>query len=269
MTDVPAFIPPANPPYLGSVSVPAHALKAGTNGNIGPRSINQPCCVSDDSITVRNVLAFSGGQDPQPYTFVKQSDLTGAADSLERALSPTAKGLLQKQVRPNEMPVSPIQCAREVDADHAANERVVRVRVTVALTCGGWVFDSVAARSIAAALLQGEVLKRLGTNYALVGNVSTTFQQVALKDVKQGVIFLLIRAGGLWVYQFSNTQKLSLVRLIVGKSQEEARTLLLKQEGVSQVDIQTAWWVPWIIRDRLPENNDHITLNIVMIKNNG
>jgi serine/threonine protein kinase len=266
VTNVPAYIPPANPPYLGSVSVPAYALKAGTSGNIGAGSINQPCCASDDSITVRNLLAFSVGQDPQPYIFVKQSDITGAADSLERELRPTAEGLLHKQVLPNEMLVPPVQCIWNVDSDHAVNERVKRVKVTVAVTCGEWVFNSDAARLITSTLLMEEALKRFGTNYALTGNVSTIFQQVALKNAKQGMIFLLIRAGGLWVYQFSNAQKRFLARLIAGKSQDDARTQLLIQIGVSQVDFQIPWWVLWIIKDRLPDNVDHIMIDIVTIR---
>ena len=262
VTNVSAVIPPTNPPYLGSVSIPAHALNAGTSGNIAAGSINQTCCVGDNSITVRNPLPFSGGQDPQPFTFVKQSDITGAADSLERALKPEAQASLQKQVRPNEMVVPSLQCLRKVDANHTANERVTNVQVTVAVTCSEWVFDRDAAHLIASGLLMEDALKRLGTNYALAGNVVTSFQQVILKDAKQGIIFLLIRAGGLWVYRFTTAQKRLLARLIADKSQEDARALLLMQGGVSRVTIQAPWWVPWIIRDRLPKDVNHITIDI-------
>lgn len=263
VTDVSTIIPPINPPYLGSASVPAHALNVGVRGNIKADSINQPCCVTNNSIIVTNVSAFSGGQDPQPYHFVKQSDINGAVNSLELVLRPTALRLWQEQVRPGETLVASVQCGSKVISDHAVNQKATKVKVTVTLTCKGEVYDNVRASSIAGALFKADTLKRLGGSYILAKNPIITFLQAILIDAKYGTISLLVRVSGLWFYHFSNMQKLNLIKLIAGRRQEEARELLLKQPGVAKVDIQTPWWVPWIIRDSLPISVNNITLNII------
>ncbi len=263
VTDAPTIIPPINPPYLGSASVSAHALNVGVRGNIKAASINQPCCVRNNSIIVTNVSAFSGGQDPQPYNFVKQSDINGAVNSLELTLKPSTQRLVQEQVRPGETLVATVQCRSKVISDPAVNQRATKVKVTVTLTCNGEVYDKLRASSIVDALFKADTLKRLGADYMLAKNAVITFLQVILIDAKYGTISLLARASGLWFYHFSNIQKLRVIELIAGRRQEEARELLLRQPGVSKVDIQTPWWVPWIIRDSLPTTVNNITLTIV------
>ena len=46
----------------------------------------------------------------------------------------------------------------------------------------------------------------------------------------------MAKAQGVWVYQFDATAKTNLAKLIVGKAQNDATTLLLQQAGVSKVD---------------------------------
>lgn len=260
VTDVDALIPPANPPYLGSVTVPSHALNVGKAGNIEANNINQICCSSDNSITVKNLSPFNGGQDPQIYSFVRQSDIDGAANTLEVSSKPKALTLLQEQVRPNEMLLATIQCSRNEISDPRPDEMATTVNVTITVTCKSEVFDNAAATSITINLLKADLNKCLEGTYVLKGHILTSVLEATLADAKQGTIALLIRVEGFWIFQFSNAQKQKLVRLIAGKNRKDAHDLLLEQTGVSNVDIQTPWWVPWIMRDTLPTNTNSITL---------
>jgi VCBS repeat-containing protein len=54
----------------------------------------------------------------------------------------------------------------------------------------------------------------------------------------QNVITLTVLAEGVWVYQFNATQLNALRRLVVGKTQQDAQSVLLKQSGVHQTSIQ-------------------------------
>ena len=259
-TDEVAVIPPSDPPYLGSVVVPAHAISAGSKGNIAKDSIDQLCCSDNQSITVKNLSAFSGGQDPQPYTFVQQSDIDRAANLLEIPMKVHAQTLLLTQMRRNEGLLDSMQCARKVYPDHQPNDRVATFRITMTLTCSGEVFDQDSAKSIAIALLKADAAKSLGVNYILTGAITPNFLKPTLKESEPRIKELHTKAQGIWTYQFKPVTRDKLAQLIAGKSEKDARTLLLREPGISRVDIQTPWWVPWIVRNSLPANSNRISL---------
>ena len=79
VTDVPAVIPASNPPIEGEVTVPAHAVVIGPQGNIAPLDLNGLCCMA--GISVKNTAAFHDGQDAYDYPMVTQSDIDQAAGS--------------------------------------------------------------------------------------------------------------------------------------------------------------------------------------------
>ena len=89
-------------------------------------------------------------------------------------------------------------------------------------------------RPIAANLLKGEADKDTGGNYALSGNVLSSITSVTADST--GNLTVLTKAQGVWVYQFDATAKTTLAKLIVGKTQNDATTILLQQAGVSKVD---------------------------------
>jgi hypothetical protein len=68
-----------------------------------------------------------------------------------------------------------------------------------------------------------------------IGHVVTTMQQATLGN--KAAITLLVFTEGLWVYQFDQKQIHTLRNLIVGKSQDNAQSLLLKQQGVDKTSI--------------------------------
>ena len=230
-----AIIPAAHPPTEGLVTVNAQAVQPGSAGNINALTINQSCCVS--GVTVQNTAPFTGGQDPQNFTVVSQSDIDGAAKPLENTLTPEAQKSVKGQIHPNEQLVNSLQCTPNVTSDHNAGDRATNVTVTVKVTCSGEVYDQQAAQLIASNLLKQQAAKTPGPGYALVGDLTTKVTQVMVTDPKKGTLLLQVKAEGIWVFQFGAAQKQALANLIAGKSKQNALALLVKQPGVAKADI--------------------------------
>ncbi|HLH61046.1 MAG TPA: hypothetical protein VKV20_05125 [Ktedonobacteraceae bacterium] len=230
-----AVIPAANPPTEGSVTVSARAVQAGVSGNINAFDVNGTCCLS--GVTVQNRGAFSGGQNASTYTAVQQSDIDGAAAPLKTSQTKSAQKAFQAEIKSNEKLVNPAQCSTNVISNHKAGDRATSVTVSVTATCSGEVYDQAGAKTLAAGLLKAEAQKNLGSNYMLLNNnVVTNITAASIID-KQGTVSLNVSAEGIWVYQFSDATKQNLAKLIAGKSEAEAKTLLLQQPGVSDVQI--------------------------------
>ncbi len=234
--DIPAASTPPNS-HAGSASVSAHAAAIGPAGNIAALTIDGTCCSTDGSIFAKNIAAFSGGQDPQNFTVVSQSDIDGAAKPLENALTPEAQNTVKSQIHPNEKLVNSLQCTPNVTSDHNAGDRATNVTVTVKVTCSGEVYDQQAAQLIASNLLKQQAAKTPGPGYALVGDLTTKVTQVMVTDPKKGTLLLQVKAEGIWVFQFSDAQKQALANLIAGKSKQNALALLVKQPGIAKADI--------------------------------
>jgi VCBS repeat-containing protein len=49
------------------------------------------------------------------------------------------------------------------------------------------------------------------------------------------VVTILVKAEGIWVFQFDQAKKTALAKLIAGKSKKDAQALLAQQDGVAQV----------------------------------
>ena len=231
--DILAYIPAANPNNgFGRVTVPAHAITSGSRGNIRAFDFSNMICCANSSVEVSNTVMFSGGQDPQKYTAVQQSDIDNAANPLKQPLSQTALSSLNGQKHANEQFVNTPSCSTKVTSNHNAGDKATSVTVTVSSTCSGEVYDQLSARTIAADLLKTEKDKS-NVGYALTGNILTTITR-AIAD-KSGKVTLFINAQGLWVYQFSNAQKSQMASQIAGKTQNQATAFLAVQQGVSKV----------------------------------
>src|SRR5258708_20804139 len=83
-TDQGVTIPATNPPLLGVATVPAHAVVAGSQGNIQPYAINQ---MYGSSITIKNLGAFQGGQDAYTEQVVTPDDTVKALESAREQLT--------------------------------------------------------------------------------------------------------------------------------------------------------------------------------------
>ncbi len=91
---IPAENTATNPPSNGEASVSAHAMMAGSEGNIQAGAIN---AVYGPSLYIKNLAAFAGGQDAYTKQYVTSGDTTTALTAARYLL--TAKqplGLLAK-----------------------------------------------------------------------------------------------------------------------------------------------------------------------------
>ncbi len=258
-------IPAGSPGIFGVKSVSAYATPGGTSGNIAAGTINQYCCSSDSSISVKNLTAFTGGQDAQHYTIVAQSDIDGAANALETSLTQSAQTALQKQVHSDEQLVAPAQCMDKVTSDHNAGDRASNVTVTVTATCTGETYDQKAALGLAADLLKKDASTDPGAGYQLVGTLVTTVTSAKVVDTQKGTIALQVKAEGIWVYQFTDAQKQMLANLIKGKSKKDALAALSMQPGVAKVNGVAKVSINISNGDTLPTDTSQITINIVPV----
>jgi len=236
--DTAVTIPAASGSTPGQRAVPARAVDAGINGDIAANDIAQSCCAA--GISVKNTDKFSGGQDTQYYAVVQQSDIDGAAKTLEASLTQSAQTALQSQLATNERFISPAQCSSNVTSNVPAGSKVTNVTVAVAVNCEGEVYNQRAVKTMVAVLLSREAEANLGAHYALVGNVVAEVTQAAVIDTSQGTTALLVKAEGVWVYRFSPAETRELVRMILGKSRQGAVNILLKQAGVANIAMQVS-----------------------------
>ncbi len=224
---IPATVPGG---LQGSATVQAHAAAGGTSGNIAAGVIDRTCCSTDNAIFVNNKSAFTGGQDPQNYTFVQASDIQGAVSVLEPPLVTQAQSALKSQIKSNEQAAGSTTCSPSVAQNQNAGDKASSVTVTVTVTCRAEVYDQKGTLALVTNLLKTRATNDYGPNYALVGNIVT---QATVQGVNNGVVNLLVSAKGIWAYQFTDARQLALKKLIVGKSVADAAAILKSQEGVA------------------------------------
>lgn len=256
VTDTDVTIPGNNPPSLGQSQVTAHAVTPGTKGNIPALDFNNvPCCMP--GILVSNPNGFGGGQNAQSYTYVQQSDIDNATTTLASTLTARTLPVVQKQVRAGEQLVSSPACSPDITSDHSAGDRAATFNVSVMVICTGAVYNRDEADMLAANLLKSDPSLYPGANFVPVGNIVTTVRNAILNA--NGTISLQVFAEGIWAYQFSDAQLHTLLRLIAGKTQSEANSLLKDQAGVNKITIQLYGGDG----HTLPSDTSHITLSVL------
>jgi hypothetical protein len=244
ITDAPAVIPAAVPNVsFGNVTVSAHAATTGAVGNIAAGAVSGTCCSASNSITVRNNNAFTGGQDAKNYNFVQQGDVNAFISTAKTQLTQQANSALKGQLKSGEQLASATNCPFTYQSSNQIGdqgENIPSTQVTVTVTCKAEAYDQNGMNTLVANLLQQKAKDTLGTdanNYAEQGTpiIHSQVQQI---NPDQSVS-LIVSAEGLWVYQFSNDQKLQLAKLIAGKAVDAAKTLLTAQMGVQDATIST------------------------------
>ncbi|BCL84459.1 hypothetical protein ccbrp13_69240 [Ktedonobacteria bacterium brp13] len=241
-------------PQASFQTVNAHVTTAGAVGNLAAGAINTPCCAA----SIRAVSnAFRGGQDPVAYTYVQQSDVDGVVNPLVNMLAQQAKTSFNRQLHANERLAGNPVCTQNTDVPKnqigPQGSGISSVQVTVSASCTGVVYDYQGAQSVTQQRLQAQATKDLGANYKLIGNVLP-----AVKNVTQqgNSVTMLTDADGVWVYQFSDSQKQHLAKLLAGKKLADAKSLLAQQTGVQASDIKLN------SGDTFPTDPSQITIDI-------
>ncbi|RAQ94690.1 serine/threonine-protein kinase [Thermogemmatispora tikiterensis] len=238
-------------------TVPAHVLQPGSLGNLPAGALNQYCC--DQALAIQAINGpFTGGQDPQPYTYVQRSDLDNAANPLKAGLLQQAQQQLLQQAHSGERVVGP-DCSTSIKSDHQIGDHASSVTVSVSATCNGAAYTPQAALDLGAALLRQEAARHPGAGYSLDGQISTTIADASLSSTatnQSAGAIITVKAQGRWTYQFNEAARQRLSQLIAGKPKSMALQLLQQQPGVSRASISIARSDP----DRLPTDPGQITI---------
>ncbi len=236
ITDQAATIPPGNPPIYGHVTVPAHAIVPGTTGNIQAFAINRACCLP--SVFAKNTQAFTGGTDARDIAVVTRTDIASAVSIVQTTLNRSLQAALQAQLNPGEALVPP-QCTVTASSNHQAGDAALQVHVTVAITCTSIAYIDADATTNATQALTSQARHMLGSDYALLGTIHITIVHATTID-HQGSVTLVVQLTGTWVYQLSPGIRQRLISRIAGKTQQQARALVLSQPGIAGVQINVS-----------------------------
>jgi hypothetical protein len=203
------------------------------------------CCAP--GIVVKNDK-FTGGQNAQPNSMIQQKDIDGAAQPLMAGGQAAAQADLQKQVRASERVAGQPQCNWQISSNPKAGALARQATVQVTAICIALVYDNAAARQKLTGSLQRKELTdpTLGAAYTLDGQVALTQVSATYDPNGDGTFSVSVQfhAQGLWVYQFTSAVLRSLAAQIAGKSQADARALLLRQPGILGVQFSASSGLP-------------------------
>jgi len=240
MLDAPLTVPAASPTQPNvQASITAHVVQIGAIGNIAAGQFIATGTAGASPMpnwNVTNLAPFAGGADAQTSTFVQQSDIDSAAQTLIQANTPDPLQVLKPQLAATDRLVGQGQCTPNKNADHQAKEQAATVTVSVSFTCIGDVYNRDRAAMLATDLLR-EDMKAAHYTFVDTPKVMVT-QQTIIDD--QGTIALQVQAQVNGTYTFDAAALQVLARQIAGKSVSEAKNWLEQHEGVGKVTITLA-----------------------------
>ncbi len=254
ITDQDAAIPAAdltaNPPVIGEITVSAHAVNQGSAGNIQAYSINEPCC---SSVVAKNTQNFSGGQDARDFQTITKQDIANVASTLKTTLAQSMQGALTGQVLSGETLIVPT-CTPTTTADHQIGQEATQVKVTLSETCNAVVYNTQELENKATQLLTTQAIKKLGSDYSVLGDVQVTIHAATVTGSHPTLAFF---CSGVWVSTLSNKAQEYIKDLIKGKTTQEALHLLASQPGIERVS------TAWDENTKLPKDTRYIHLVII------
>jgi hypothetical protein len=247
-------IPSANPPSLGEISVPAHAMQAGAAGNIPAEDVNTTLATG---VYVKNLAAFTGGRDERDFLLVTQADRDTVAATLQAKVTASMTAALHGQLSPGQE-LHTMPCTPTTTADHAPGEVAASVTVTVSETCTAVAYDMQQLNTRAIQLLAMQATQALGTGYVLNGDVQVSVTRATATPTTSGVV-LAFTCAGTYAYTLNGQAQQRIKTLLAGKPRLAALHLLLQQTGIHTASING-------IADNqsLPDDQTHIHLLIVL-----
>jgi hypothetical protein len=218
--DASITIPSANPPSLGETSVPAHAVQAGTAGNIQAEDMNTTLATG---LYVKNLAAFTGGQDARDYLLVTKADRDTAAAILKAKVTASMTAALQGQVSPAQQ-VQALPCTPATTADHAPGKEATQVTVSVSETCIAVAYDMQQLHAKATQLLSTQATKTLGTGYLLNGDVRVSVTRATPTPATSGVV-LAFTCQGTYAYTLNGQARQRIKALLAWQTSPCGLTL--------------------------------------------
>lgn len=238
---------------LCTVVVRAHAVPLGPRGAIAAGDIHT---TFNSKISVTNASAFAGGLVGHSNSLVQQSDINSLARALQSQVTHNAQANISSQVQSNEHLLGTPICQTKTLSNRVAGSIASSVTVTVSTTCKAEAYDYAGAVQFVQQQVQKQATTYFSDKFVLLGNLKTTVESATLIDARTGKILLVINAAGKWAYQFNNSLKQSLAKVIASKDVNEVRALLASQDGVDAVDIA----ITGNNQSKLPTDDTRITI---------
>jgi hypothetical protein len=256
--DKTVVVPAATNGVPGQATVTAHAVQAGTAGNIAALAINQSCC-NTPGLMARNQKAFTGGTDAVDYNTLKQDDVNTVTNTEQNKLKTSAQNDLKDQMKDDEQLLGDTKCddaktTEDVQPDTHQPTDVTTAKVTVSVTCNAQVYNAKAVQTTAQNLLKQKVSQDTTlTGYVLAGNIVTQTQSPQVQQ--DGTSTFSVTAKGVWYYEWTDTMRQDLLNQIKGKSKAQAQGILNGNAGVgdAKIDISND-------ADTLPSDGGQIKL---------
>lgn len=253
-TDQPAIIPAGNPPSYGQVTISAHALLAGTSGNIPAYDINNACCTT--SVLAKNTTAFQGGAAARDFIIVTKSDLEAAEAVIKATLEKSERAALNAQLNIGEALITPT-CTPTTTSNHRPGDQIKEVTVTVSETCSAVAYPDLDVYQDATQLLTANAKQTLGVNYIPLGNIQINIIHATITDQSRGIATLTVKLDATYIYRITEGQRAKLNTLIAGKTKAQTLHTLLRIPGIQGASIRFTGG------DTLPHDPNHITISIV------
>ncbi len=234
--DQAAIIPAGNPPIYGQVTVSAHALNAGVQGNIEAFDVNQACCLT--SVLAKNTQEFTGGAESRDYLVVTKEDIDLAAVPITTILEKSEQAALHAQINPGEALINP-SCRKQTISDHTVGDEATEVHIIVSETCEGFAYIVGELRQNAQQMITKEAFRRLGTGFRLMGGLQVRILHTTVTDPAQGIVTIAVRTDATYVYQLSLGERKRITHLIAGKSTQQAVKALFQLPGIQGASINS------------------------------
>ncbi len=236
VTDETVTISAGNGATNGSATVRAHTIQAGTQANIAPLALNGLCCLS--GIYVKNTSGFTGGEDPKTYPMVSQADVAAATKHLAGTPDPLAKDAIGKQMRATEQRLLPFTCTSQTTATPNVGEQATTARVAVSETCLAQVIDFATLQALTTTHFLQDGVREVGSGFTTKGEISLSLGNSKLLDKSHHTYALAVTVSGTMIFHLTASQLQSLALQMAGKKIDQARTALLRMQGIQGVYIQ-------------------------------
>lgn len=252
--DQSVLVPANNPPNDGEAQVPARAMRTGAAGNIPAEDINTTL---SSGLYVRNLIAFSGGQDARDFLLVTPADRDHAASSLQAKVTASMSAVFHGQLLPGQL-LHPLPCSPAISADHAIGEEAASLTVTVSETCTAVAYDEQQLQARAIQLLVAQAAHTFGTGYLLAANVQVSISKAVASPTSPQVL-LTFTCAGAFAYTLTAQAQQHLKALLAGQPRLVALRWLGQQSG-----IQTASISGVSDNQPLPDDLSHLHLLILV-----
>ena len=166
-----------------------------------------------------------------------QQDIDATVSMIKSNLTRSIDGAFQAQVPTSETLLSSVPCTLTVTTDYPVGAETTHVSITLNETCAGEVYNTQAFERLVTQITSQTAMNQLGSDYILVGNVQASVLQSTVKDQKQGAITLQVKGTGHWLYRLRQQQLEQFKNMIAGKSDAQAKALLLNATGVDTVSL--------------------------------